>query len=146
MPDDGTDSFEGIDLLDPTKFVPEELVPVQLIGKLTLNRNPENFFAETEQVAFHTGHLVPGIEVTNDPLMQARLFSYLDTQLTRLGGPNFAQIPVHRPHGPVNDMLRDGMHQTAVHTGLAPYHPNSIDGDKPLVVTAGEGGYVQVAR
>ena len=68
MPDDGTDSFEGIDLLDPTKLVPEELAPVQLIGKLTLNRNPTNYFAETEQVAFHTGHLVPGIEVTNDPL------------------------------------------------------------------------------
>ena len=123
MPDDGTDSFEGIDLLDPTKLVPEELVPVQLIGKLTLNRNPTNYFAETEQVAFHTGNLVPGIEVTNDPLMQARLFSYLDTQLTRLGGPNFTQLPINRPHCPVNDMLRDGMHQTAIHTGLAPYQP-----------------------
>ena len=100
MPDDGTDSFEGIDLLDPTKLVPEELAPVQLIGKLTLNRNPTNYFAETEQVAFHTGNLVPGIEVTNDPLMQARLFSYLDTQLTRLGGPNFAQLPINRPHCP----------------------------------------------
>ena len=120
MPDDGTDTFEGIDLLDPTKLVPEELAPVQLIGKLTLNRNPTNYFAETEQVAFHTGHLVPGIEVTNDPLMQARLFSYLDTQLTRLGGPNFTQLPINRPHCPVNDMLRDGMHQTAVHTGLGP--------------------------
>jgi catalase len=146
MPDDGTDSFAGIDLLDPTKLVPEELVPVQLIGKLTLNRNPANYFAETEQVAFHTGHLVPGIEVTNDPLMQARLFSYLDTQLTRLGGPNFAQVPVNRPHAPVNDMLRDGMHQTAIHTGLAPYRPNSIDGGEPLVASADEGGYVQVAR
>jgi catalase len=146
MPDDGTDSFEGIDLLDPTKLIPEELVPVQLIGKLTLNRNPANYFAETEQVAFHTGHLVPGIEVTNDPLMQARLFSYLDTQLTRLGGPNFAQIPVNRPHAPVNDMLRDGMHQTAIHIGLAPYRPNSMDRGEPLVVPADEGGYVQVAR
>ena len=132
MPDDGTDSFEGIDLLDPTKLVPEELAPVQLIGKLTLNRNPTNYFAETEQVAFHTGNLVPGIEVTNDPLMQARLFSYLDTQLTRLGGPNFTQLPINRPHCPVNDMLRDGMHQTAIHTGLAPYRPNSIDGGEPL--------------
>jgi catalase len=146
MPDDGSDSFEGIDLLDPTKFVPEELAPVQLIGKLTLNRNPTNYFAETEQVAFHTGNLVPGIEVTNDPLMQARLFSYLDTQLTRLGGPNFTQLPVNRPHAAVNDMLRDGMHQTAVHTGLAPYRPNSIDDGKPLVATADEGGYVQVSR
>jgi catalase len=146
MPDDGTDSFEGIDLLDPTKMVPEELAPVQLIGKLTLNRNPVSYFAETEQVAFHSGHLVPGIEVTNDPLLQARLFSYLDTQLTRLGGPNFSQLPVNRPHCPVNDMLRDGMHQTAIPAGLAPYRPNSIDGGKPLVATADEGGYVQTPR
>jgi catalase len=146
MPDDGTDSFEGIDLLDPTKLVPEELAPVQLIGKLTLNRNPANYFAETEQVAFHTGNLVPGIEVTNDPLMQARLFSYLDTQLTRLGGPNFSQLPVNQPHCPVNDMLRDGMHQTTVPAGLAPYRPNSIDGGQPLVATAAEGGYVQTPR
>ncbi len=146
MPDDGSDSFEGIDLLDPTKLVPEELAPVQLIGKLTLNRNPTNYFAETEQVAFHTGHLVPGIEVTNDPLMQARLFSYLDTQLTRLGGPNFAQLPINRPHCPVNDMLRDGMHQTAIHTGLAPYRPNSIDDGEPLTAGADEGGYVQTPR
>ncbi|MBA3248832.1 MAG: catalase [Geodermatophilaceae bacterium] len=146
MPDDGTDSFEGIDLLDPTKIVPEELAPVQLIGKLTLDRNPTNYFAETEQVAFHTGNLVPGIEVTNDPLMQARLFSYLDTQLTRLGGPNFAQLPINRPHVPVNDMLRDGMHQTAVHTGVAPYRPNSLDDGRPLVATADEGGYVQTPR
>ncbi|MBE1463620.1 catalase [Kibdelosporangium phytohabitans] len=146
MPDDGTDSFHGIDLLDPTKIVPEELAPVQLVGKLTLNRNPTNYFAETEQVAFHTGHLVPGIEVTNDPLMQARLFSYLDTQLTRLGGPNFAQLPINRPRCPVNDMFRDGMHQHAVHPGLAPYRPNSIDGDLPRPASAGQGGYVQVPR
>ena len=146
MPDDGTDSFEGIDLLDPTKIVPEEMVPVQLIGKLTLNRNPTNYFAETEQVAFHTGNLVPGIEPTNDPLMQARLFSYLDTQLTRLGGPNFTQLPINRPHCPVNDMLRDGMHQTAIHTGQAPYRPNSIDDGEPLVADADEGGYVQTPR
>jgi len=146
MPDDGTDSFEGIDLLDPTKMVPEELAPVQLIGKLTLNRNPVSYFAETEQVAFHSGHLVPGIEVTNDPLLQARLFSYLDTQLTRLGGPNFSQLPVNRPHCPVNDMLRDGMHQSAIPAALAPYRPNSIDGGKPLVATADEGGYVQTPR
>ena len=146
MPDDGTDSFEGIDLLDPTKIVPEELVPVQLIGKMTLNRNPTNYFAETEQVAFHTGNLVPGIEPTNDPLMQARLFSYLDTQLTRLGGPNFSQLPINRPHCPVNDMLRDGMHQTAIHTGLAPYRPNSIDGDEPQPADDRHGGYVQTPR
>jgi catalase len=146
MPDDGSDSFEGIDLLDPTKLVPEELVPVQLVGKMTLNRNPTNYFAETEQVAFHTGNLVPGIEPTNDPLMQARLFSYLDTQITRLGGPNFAQLPINRPHCPVNDMLRDGMHQNAIHTGLAPYHPNSIDGDEPLLAGEKDGGYVSTPR
>lgn len=146
MPDDGTDSFEGIDLLDPTKIVPEELAPVQLIGKMTLNRNPTNYFAETEQVAFHTGNLVPGIEVTNDPLMQARLFSYLDTQLTRLGGPNFTQLPINRPHCPVNDMLRDGMHQSAIHTGTAPYRPNSIDGDEPQPADEAHGGYVPTPR
>lgn len=146
MPDDGTDAFQGIDLLDPTKLVPEELAPIQLVGKLTLDRNPTNYFAETEQVAFHTGHLVPGIEVTNDPLMQTRLFSYLDTQLTRLGGPNFSQLPINRPHCPVNDMLRDGMHQTAIHTGSAPYRRNSIDRGEPLVATSADGGYVQLPR
>jgi catalase len=146
MPDDGTDTFEGIDLLDPTKLVPEELAPVQLVGRLTLNRNPTNYFAETEQVAFHTGHLVPGIEVTNDPLMQARLFSYLDTQLTRLGGPNFSQLPINRPHAPVNDLLRDGLHQSAVHTGTAAYSPNTIDGNSPQPADERAGGYVQVAR
>jgi catalase len=146
MPDDGSETFQGIDLLDPTKVVPEELVPVEPIGKLTLNRNPTNYFAETEQVAFHTGNLVPGIEPTNDPLMQARLFSYLDTQLTRLGGPNFTQLPINRPHCPVNDMLRDGMHQTAIHTGQAPYRRNSIDGGEPEVAGTDEGGYVQTPR
>nr|WP_072803297.1 catalase [Rhodococcus yunnanensis] len=146
MPDDGTDTFEGIDLLDPTKLVPEELARVQPIGKLTLNANPTNYFAETEQVAFHTGHLVPGIEVTNDPLMQARLFSYLDTQITRLGGPNFSQLPINRPHAPVNDMLRDGMHQSAVHTGLAPYRDNTVDDGEPLDAGAPDGGYVQTER
>lgn len=132
FPDTPDQMFEGIDLLDPTKIVPEELVPVQPVGLLTLNANPKNFFAETEQVAFHPGHLVPGIDVTNDPLLQARLFSYIDTQITRLGGPNFAQIPVNRPHAPVNDMFRDGFHQDAVHEGVAPYKPNSLDGGCPF--------------
>ena len=115
FPDTQEETFEGIDLLDPTKLVPEELAPVQPIGTLVLTGNPTNFFAETEQVAFHTGHLVPGIEGTNDPLLQGRNFSYLDTQLTRLGGPNFTQIPINRPHAPVNDNPRDGFHQQAVH-------------------------------
>lgn len=131
FPDAEDQMFEGIDLLDPTKVVPEELAPVQPLGRLTLNANPRNYFAETEQVAFHPGHLVPGIDVTNDPLLQARLFSYIDTQITRLGGPNFAQIPINRPHAPVNDMLRDGFHQSADHVGVAPYRPNTLDGDQP---------------
>ncbi|MBB5085301.1 catalase [Nonomuraea endophytica] len=132
FPDSEEQTYEGIDLLDPTKIVPEELAPVQPIGLMTLNANPVNYFAETEQVAFHVGHLVPGIDVTDDPLMAGRLFSYLDTQITRLGGPNFDQLPINRPHAPVNDMLRDGMHQSAVHAGAAPYRPNSLDGGCPF--------------
>ena len=87
----------GFDILDPTKIWPEELIPVRIIGKMTLNRNTDNFFAETEQIAFHPGHVVPGIDFTNDPLLQGRLFSYTDTQLSRLGGPNFHEIPINRP-------------------------------------------------
>jgi len=132
FPDVPEQTFEGIDLLDPTKLVPEELAPVQPLGLLTLNANPTNFFAESEQVAFHAGHLVPGIDVTDDPLLHARLFSYLDTQLTRLGGPNFSQIPINRPHAPVNDMLRDGFMQQGIHSGVAPYRPNSLDGGCPF--------------
>ena len=136
--------FAGIDLLDPTKIVPEELAEVQAIGRLTLNANPTNFFAETEQVAFHVGHLPPGIDVTDDPLLQARLFSYVDTQLTRLGGPNFSQIPINRPHAPVNDMLRDGFHQHAVHGGVAPYKPNSLDGGCPFFAGADDGAFLDL--
>lgn len=134
--------FEGIDLLDPTKIVPEELAPVQIIGTMVLNANPSNFFAETEQVAFHPGHLVSGIDVTDDPLLQGRLFSYLDTQITRLGGPNFAQIPINRTHAPVNDMLRDGFHQHAVHTGVAPYRPNSLDAGCPFAAALEDGAFI----
>ena len=144
FPDTEEEFFEGIDLLDPTKFVPEELAPVQPIGIMTLNANPVNYFAETEQVAFHPGHLVPGIDVTNDPLLQVRLFSYIDTQISRLGGPNFSQLPINRPHAPVNDMLRDGMHQTAVHGGVAPYHPNSLDGGCPFLAGADLGAFIDV--
>ena len=144
MPDTPEQMFADIDLLDSTKLVPEELAPVHRVGLLTLNANPTNYFAETEQVAFHVGHLVPGIDVTDDPLMQARLFSYVDTQLTRLGGPNFAQIPVNRPHAPVNDMLRDGFHQHAVHAGVAPYHPSSLDHGCPFPATATEGAFIDL--
>jgi catalase len=144
FPDTPEQVFEGIDLLDPTKIVPEELAPVQPIGKLVLNRNPSNYFAETEQVAFHVGNLVRGIDVTDDPLLQTRLFSYVDTQLTRLGGPNFNQIPINRPHAPVNDMFRDGFHQDAVHRGVAPYRPNSLDGGCPFHAGADDQAFVEV--
>lgn len=144
FPDTEDQMFEGIDLLDPTKIVPEELAPVRPIGLMTLNANPSNFFAETEQVAFHLGHLVPGIDVTDDPLFQGRLFSYLDTQISRLGGPNFGQLPINRTHAPVNDMLRDGMHQTAVHRGVAPYRPNSLDGGCPFLAGQDTGAFIEV--
>ena len=142
LADTEDEMFEGIDLLDPTKFVPEELAPVRALGRMTLNANPKNYFAEVEQVAFHPGHLVPGIDVTNDPLLQARLFSYLDTQISRLGGPNFGQLPINRPHAPVNDMLRDGMHQTADYAGVAPYRPNSLDGGCPFHAGVDAGAFI----
>src|SRR3954463_8352046 len=144
MPDNPEETFEGIDLLDPTKLVPEELAAVQPVGKLVLNRTPRNFFAETEQVAFHLGHLPPGIDVTNDPLLQGRLFSYLDTQITRLAGPNFPQIPINRPHAPVNDMLRDGYHQNAVHGGVATYRPNSLAGANPFPAGDAENPFLDL--
>ncbi len=130
------------DLLDPTKIWPEELVPVQRIGKMTLNRNPENFFAETEQVAFHPGHVVPGIDFSNDPLLQGRLFSYIDTQITRLGGPNFAQIPINRPVAPVHNNQRDGHMQMMINQGKGGYYPNSIAGGCPMLAPETAGGYV----
>ena len=146
MPDDEEQRFEGIDLLDSTKLVPEELCPVQPIGRMTLNRNPTNFFAEVEQVAFHVGHLVRGIDVVDDPLLHARLFSYLDTQLTRLGGPNFSQIPINRPHAPVNDNHRDGFMQQAVHHGRTPYLPNAVGGGCPFLAGGEDGGYEHIPR
>ncbi len=115
--DEGKADQLGFDILDPTKLVPEEMVPVQRVGKLVLDRNPDNFFAETEQVAFHPGHIVPGIDFTNDPLLQGRLFSYTDTQLSRLGGPNFHEIPINAPIAPVHNNQRDGMHRQAIHRG-----------------------------
>jgi catalase len=134
------------DLLDPTKIIPEEMVPVRKIGKMTLNRNPDNFFAETEQVAFHPGHIVPGIDFTNDPLLAGRLFSYTDTQLTRLGGPNFAQIPINRPTCPVHNNQRDGHMQQQIHPGDASYHPNTVGGGCPMQARADMGGFVSYAE
>lgn len=126
------DEFKfGFDILDPTKLWPEELVPVRKIGKLTLNRNTDNYFAETEQIAFHPGHLVKGIDFSNDPLLQGRLFSYTDTQLSRLGGPNFNELPINRPMCPVHNNQRDGMHRMTINRGPAAYHKNGIAGGSP---------------
>jgi catalase len=129
------------DLLDPTKIIPEETVPVQRIGRLTLNRNPDNYFAETEQVAFHVGNIVPGIDFTDDPLMQGRLFSYTDTQLIRLGGPNFHEIPINRPIVPVYNNQRDGFMRQTINKGKANYSPNSLGGGCPYQAMIKNGGF-----
>ncbi len=129
------------DLLDPTKLVPEELVPVMRIGKMTLNRNPDNFFAETEQVAFHPGHLVPGIDFTNDPLLQGRLFSYTDTQLSRLGSPNFHEIPINRSLNTVHNNQRDGHMRQQINKDVTSYHPNTMGGGCPYQAKAADGGF-----
>jgi len=129
------------DLLDPTKLIPEEIVPVQRIGKMTLNRNPDNFFAETEQVAFHPGHLVPGIDFTNDPLLQGRLFSYTDTQLSRLGSPNFHEIPINRPIVPVMNNQRDGHMRQTINSDKTSYEPNKISNGCPYQAKAADGGF-----
>ncbi|WP_281249249.1 catalase HPII [Acinetobacter populi] len=131
------------DILDPTKIIPEELVPVIPIGKFVLNRNVDNFFAEIEQIAFCPGHIVPGIDFSNDPLLQARLFSYTDTQISRLGGPNFHQLPINKPVCPFHNQQRDAMHQTTIHKGQASYQPNSIDNNWPVETPPAEknGGF-----
>ena len=130
------------DLLDPTKLIPEEMVPVKIIGKMTLNRNPDNFFAETEQVAFHPGHLVPGIDFSNDPLLQGRLFSYTDTQLSRLGSTNFHEIPINRPVNAMHNNQRDGHMRQTINTGRVSYQPNTLGGGCPFQAKAAEGGFV----
>ncbi|MEZ2440962.1 catalase HPII [Chitinophaga sp. RCC_12] len=129
------------DLLDPTKIIPEEVVPVMRIGKMVLNRNPDNFFAETEQVAFHPGHLVPGIDFTNDPLLQGRLFSYTDTQLSRLGSPNFHEIPINRPIAPVHNNQRDGHMRQTINRGETAYEPNTISNGCPFQAKMKDGGF-----
>jgi catalase len=130
------------DILDPTKIWPEEDVPVKIIGKMTLNRNVDNVFAETEQVAFHPGHVVPGIDFTNDPLLQGRLFSYTDTQLIRLGGPNFHELPINRPVCPFHNNQRDGYGRQTINKGQVSYHKNSIAANTPATASEEEGGYV----
>ena len=128
------------DVLDATKIVPEELVPVIPVGRLVLNRNPDNFFAETEQVAFCVAHVVPGVDFTNDPLLAGRIHSYVDTQISRLGGPNFHEIPINAPVAPVHNNQREGMHRQAIHRGRVAYEPNSLGGGCPF--QAGASGFV----
>jgi catalase len=140
VPEEREHDFD-FDLLDPTKIIPEEEVPLRIIGRMKLDRNPDNFFAETEQVAFHTANVVPGIDFTNDPLLQARNFSYLDTQLIRLGGPNFAQLPVNRPLAEVHHHQRDGFAQHRIDVSPVSYHPNSIGGGCPGLASADQGAY-----
>jgi len=140
VPEADEHKFE-FDLLDPTKIIPEELVPVQRIGRMTLNSNPDNFFAETEQVAFHVGHIVPGIDFTNDPLLQGRLFSYTDTQLIRLGGPNFHEIPINRPIVPVHNNQRDGHMRQTINKGKSSYSPNTLGGGCPFQAGKMDGGF-----
>ena len=132
------EQFE-FDVLDSTKLIPEEIVPLTPLGKMTLNRNPDNFFAETEQVAFCTAHVVPGVDFSNDPLLHGRIHSYLDTQISRLGGPNFHEIPINSPVAPVFNNQRDGMHRQAIHRGRVAYEPNSLAGGFPA--QAGTRGY-----
>ncbi len=129
------------DLLDPTKLIPEEIVPVEIIGKMVLNKNPDNYFAETEQIAFHPGHIVPGIDFTNDPLLQGRLFSYTDTQLSRLGSPNFHEIPINRSIAAVHNNQRDGHMRQTINTDKTSYDPNTISGGCPFQAKAVEGGF-----
>jgi len=136
----------NFDLLDPTKLIPETLVPVLKIGRMVLDRNPDNFFAETEQVAFHPGHIVQGIDFSNDPLLQGRLFSYTDTQLIRLGGPNFHEIPINRPLAPVHNNQRDGHMRQTINKSRAAYEPNTLGGGCPFQAGQELGGFVSHAE
>ncbi|MEJ6023945.1 catalase [Ramlibacter sp. PS4R-6] len=129
----------SFDILDATKIVPEELVPIRPVGRMVLNRNPDNFFAETEQVAYCTAHVVPGIDFSNDPLLAGRIHSYVDTQITRLGGPNFHEIPINAPIAPVHNNQRDGMHRQAIPRGRVSYEPNSLAGGCPFQAGAAQG-------
>jgi catalase len=135
----------SFDILDATKLIPEELVPVQIVGRMVLNRNPDNFFAETEQVAFCTAHIVPGLDFTNDPLLAGRIHSYVDTQISRLGGPNFHELPINAPIAQVHNNQRDGMHRQAIHRGRVSYEPNSLAGGCPFQAGAAQG-FTSIAK
>ena len=144
--DEGKEGELGFDILDPTKLIPEAQVPVQIIGKMVLNRNPDNFFAETEQVAFHPGHLVPGIDFSNDPLLQGRLFSYTDTQLSRLGGANFHEIPINRGVCPMHNFQRDGIHRQTINKGRVSYEPNTLGNGAEFRVDGAAQGFHSYAE
>ncbi|MBO0603120.1 catalase [Sporosarcina sp. E16_3] len=146
MIDEKDEFMFDFDVLDATKLWPEEIVPVKIFGKMTLNRNVDNVFAETEQVAFHPGNVVPGIDFTNDPLLQGRLFSYLDTQLIRLGGPNFTEIPINRAVCPFHNNQRNGYSRQRIDVGQVSYHKNSLADNTPSTSTAKEGGFVHYAE
>ncbi|VFR23193.1 Catalase [plant metagenome] len=130
----------SFDVLDATKIVPEELVPLRPVGRLVLDRNPDNFFAETEQVAFCAAHVIPGIDFTDDPLLAGRIHSYVDTQISRLGGPNFHELPINAPLAPVHNNQRDGMHRQTLNRGRVAYEPNSLGGGCPF--QSGKMGFV----
>jgi len=141
--DEDAEAF-SFDVLDATKIVPEELVPVQPIGRMVLTRNPDNFFAETEQVAFCAAHVVPGLDFSNDPLLGGRIHSYVDTQISRLGGPNFHEIPINSPVAQAHNNQRDGMHRQAIHRGRVAYEPNSLAGGCPF--QAGKMGFTSATQ
>ncbi len=139
---DGEEAKFDFDILDATKIWPEDLVPVRRIGKMTLNRNPDNYFAETEQVGFMTTNIVPGIDFSDDPLLQGRNFSYLDTQLSRLGSPNWPELPINRPLTAVSNNQREGHMRQTINSGRVSYEPNSLGGNIPNQVPAQQGGFV----
>jgi catalase len=133
----------SFDVLDATKLIPEEMVPVTPVGRMVLNRNPDNFFAETEQVAFCTAHVVPGIDFSNDPLLAGRHHSYVDTQISRLGGANFHELPINASLAPVHNNQRDGIHRQAIPRGRVAYEPSSLGGGCPF--QAGMKGFASFA-
>ena len=139
---EGEEAKLDFDILDATKIWPEELFPVRRVGKMTLDRNPDNYFSETEQVAFNTTNIVPGIDFSDDPLLQGRNFSYLDTQLSRLGSPNFTELPINQPLAPVSNNERDAQMRLTINKGRVSYAPASLDGHSPEEATPARGGFV----
>jgi len=139
---EGQEGKYDFDILDATKLWPEELLPVRRVGKMTLNRNPDNYFSETEQVAFNVTNIVPGIDFSDDPLLQGRTFSYLDTQLSRLGSPNFTELPINAPVCPFSNNQRDAHMRHTINKGRVSYAPASLDGHSPDEVTPARGGFV----